>query len=369
MEELLKNKKIALATGNRSAYSETFIKAQIDLLPAAIVLHSGFLPNMIGDNLIINKYKEYINTCFRPIINGDLFSLEKALTRILKKEKIEVVLAQFGHCGSAVNELCKKAKIPLFVHFHGFDASDKSTLENYSEKFKVLFSDAKGIIAVSNAMKAKLIEIGCPIEKITLCHYGPNDKFFNLVPSYNCHTFFGIGRFVDKKAPYLTLLAFKEVLEKVPDAKLIIAGDGVLMNTCRNITKAYKIEESVSFPGILKQEEIMIYMENSLAFVQHSVIADSGDSEGTPLAVLEASAAALPVIATFHAGIPDVVINNETGILVKEYDILGMATSMLKLIENKQLAKAMGASGRDRIKSHFTMGKYISTLRNLINTH
>jgi len=199
--------------------------------------------------------------------------------------------------------------------------------------------------------------------------YGPNDKFFDITPAYNCNTFFGIGRFVDKKAPYLTLLAFREVLEKAPDAKLIIGGDGILLNTCRNIMKAYDIDKSVSFPGILKPEETIMFMKNSLAFVQHSVIADSGDSEGTPVGVLEASAAALPVISTYHAGIPDVIINNETGILVNEYDIHAMAAGMIKLIEDKALAKSMGLAGRERIKNHFSMDKYISTLRNVINSY
>ena len=366
--EVQKNKKIAVVSPNESSFSETFIKAQVDLLPASLFLHTGWLPTMNGDKEIYSKYKRYINFFFNDTIKLKIFSPEKAIFKLLKHEKIEAVLAQYGPCGCAMMSVCKKAGIPLFVHFHGFDASDKSTLEVYAEKYQELFKEAKGIIGVSTKMVNNLIELGCPKHKILLNRCGPNDKFFNSNPAYTNPIFFGIGRFVDKKAPYLTLLAFRELVRKYADAKLIIGGEGELLNTCRNIAKAYGIENNVLFPGTLKPEETMKYMENALAFVQHSVIADSGDSEGTPVAILEASAAALPVIATWHAGIPDVIINNETGILVNEYDIFGMATAMIKLIEDKDLAKNMGLAGRKRIKDHFTMEKYILTLRNFINS-
>jgi colanic acid/amylovoran biosynthesis glycosyltransferase len=366
--ELLKNKRIAIVSANAGAYSETFIKAQVDLLPAAIVLHTGWLPTKINDKDIINKYQKYINYLLKPLFKSDLFSTESAIIKILKRERIDAVLAQYGLGGCAMIGICKKAKIPLFVHFLGFDASHEPTLNYYSEGYKELFKEAKGIIAVSKKMALKLTELGCPVQKIEVTPCGPNDKFFNINPTFNSNTFFGYGRFVDKKAPYLTLLAFREVLKQHLDARLIIGGEGELLNTCKNIVRAYGMENNVNFPGILKPEEAMKWMESSLAFVQHSVVADSGDSEGTPVAVLEASAAALPVIATWHAGIPDVIINNETGILVNECDIFSMATAMIKLIENKDLATKMGLAGRERIKNHFTMDKYINTLRNLINT-
>jgi colanic acid/amylovoran biosynthesis glycosyltransferase len=364
---LQKNKKIAVISVNASAYSETFIKAQVDLLPAALVLHSGWLPTKKNDKDIIHKYKKYINDIVKPVFKSDLFSLKSAIVKILKKEKIEAVLAQYGPGGCAMIEVCKTAKIPLFVHFLGFDASHEPTLNAYSALYQELFREAEGIIAVSKKMAGKIVELGCPTHKIVVTPCGPNDNFFKLNPTFTNNVFFGYGRFVDKKAPYLTVLAFKEVLKKHADAKLILGGEGELLHTCKSIAKAYGIENNVTFPGILKPEEAMKLMETSLAFVQHSIVADSGDSEGTPVAVVEASTAALPVIATWHAGIPDVIINNETGFLVNECDISAMATAMLQLIENKGLAKSMGLAGRKRIKNNFSMDHYISTLRNLIN--
>ncbi|MBK8846021.1 MAG: glycosyltransferase [Bacteroidetes bacterium] len=360
--------RIAICNTIREAYSETFVKAQVDFLPAALVLHDGMPPTMVDGKLIKAENKKIAELTGGTKVAQESLSLEDEIVCLLKREKIDIVLAQFGPVGYSIREVCRKAQIPFVVHFHGYDASGNKLLADYEEKYKLLFSDAKGVIAVSKIMAKKLREIGCPAEKITLIYYGPNAKFFDLKPKYDSVTFFGIGRFVDKKAPYLTLLAFAEVLKKVPEAKLILGGDGILLNTCKNIAKAFGIENSVSFPGILKPEETMQLMEKSLAYVQHSVIADTGDSEGTPVAVLEAAAAALPVIATYHGGIPDVIINNETGFLLEEYDIAGMAQAMLTLIDNKENAKKLGMAGRERIKNNFTMDKYISDIRNLLNT-
>ncbi|MFZ4672012.1 MAG: glycosyltransferase [Flavobacterium sp.] len=361
-------KNIAIATISKNAYSETFINAQIELLPAKLVLYGGWLPLFYGDNIPINdKYRAKLNQLFKLIFNKTIFSTTPDFVNVLKKHKIDFVLAQYGPAGAALMDICNKANVSLIVHFHGFDASEKDTLSYYEKDYQRMFVEAKKIIAVSQSMKAKLISLGCAEDKIALITYGPNAIFFENEPKYNSNTFFAIGRFVDKKAPYLTLMAFYEVLKEFPEAKLKMAGSGVLLNTCKNMVKAWNIQDSVIFLGIIKPEQTRLEMQNSLAFVQHSVIADNGDSEGTPVAVLEAQAAALPVIATYHAGIPDVVINNETGFLVKETDVIAMKDAMIKVISNKDLAKKMGVKGRERIKKEFTMDNYINKLRVILN--
>ena len=163
-----------------------------------------------------------------------------------------------------------------------------------------------------------------------------------------------------------TILAFSKVLVKFPEAKLVIGGDGNLLEVCKNLVHYLKIRNNVLLPGALSQEEFSYYLQNSLAFVQHSITAINGDQEGTPVAILEASAAGLPVISTKHAGIPDVIIDGETGFLVEEHDVDGMAEKMIQLMENKLLAKELGVNGKERIKKYFTLEKYLQTLDELI---
>jgi glycosyltransferase involved in cell wall biosynthesis len=88
--------------------------------------------------------------------------------------------------------------------------------------------------------------------------------------------------------------------------------------------------------------------------------------EGTPVGILEASAAGLPVISTFHAGIPDVIIHEKTGLLCNEHDYKKMAENMLWVLEHSEESAAMGAAGRKNIKENFSMEKHIGKLNEII---
>jgi glycosyltransferase involved in cell wall biosynthesis len=91
-----------------------------------------------------------------------------------------------------------------------------------------------------------------------------------------------------------------------------------------------------------------------------------GDSEGTPVGVLEAGASGLPVVATRHAGILDVVVDGATGLLVDEGDVVGMAEHMLRLAREPELAGRLGQAARRRICAHFTMDQSIAKLWSII---
>jgi glycosyltransferase involved in cell wall biosynthesis len=262
--------------------------------------------------------------------------------------------------------ICSDLKIPLLVHFHGYDASQYDIIRNYEIQFKEVFSYASYIFVVSTQMQKQLIKLGCPTEKIVLNIYGPSKLFFTVKPTYNTQQFLSVGRFVDKKAPHLTLLAFRKVVDAFPHSKLLMIGDGPLFGACINIVHALDLSNNVVFLGPKSPDEICEYMKSSLAFVQHSMTANDGDSEGTPIAILEAQAAALPVVSTIHAGIPEVVINHETGLLVHEGDVFGMAMNMIKFINDPSLARNLGESGRSNVIKKFDLKLYLETISNHI---
>jgi glycosyltransferase involved in cell wall biosynthesis len=208
--------------------------------------------------------------------------------------------------------------------------------------------------------------LGCPKEKLVYNVYGPKNGFLDIKPKFTKLQFISIGRFVDKKAPYYTILAFKKVQEEFPEAKLIMAGNGSLLNMCKNLVRYYKLEDSVEFTGIITPKMFMVYLKESLAFVQHSITAENGDAEGTPVAILEASAAGIAVVSTIHAGIPDVIEDGRTGLLVQEHDVMGMARNMIRLIEEPNLAQELGSKGKENIKNNFTLQRHIDVLDSLI---
>jgi glycosyltransferase involved in cell wall biosynthesis len=282
---------------------------------------------------------------------------------------VEAVIAEYGPNGVAVMDVCKEAGVPLIVHFHGYDAYVRPVLEKEGKRYPELFQNSSAIIAVSRDMENQLLRLGVPREKLQYNPYGVDISLFQKVdPAHAPPLFVAVGRFVDKKAPYLTLLAFKKVVESVPEARLILIGDGPLWEACKQLAQALGIFEMVQFPGVLPHVEVAATMQKARAFVQHSIVPSHGDSEGTPVAVIEAGATGLPVVATRHAGIPDVVIDGETGLLVDEGDVNGMAECMIRMAKNPDLAAKLGRAARKRICDEFSMEKSISNLWSIVES-
>lgn len=353
-------KTLAIFSPGNNSYSETFIQAHKRLPFKIKYYYGGELPTKMEGDENMAQFSSWQRV--KKKLNNSFTFHEHALINSLQKEKVDYVLAEYGPTACAVLKVVQYLKIPMVVHFHGYDASIKDVLTDYEEPYKKVFAYADSVIAVSNKMKETLINAGCPADKIIVSVYGPDPGFFNNHPLYKTQQFIAVGRFVEKKAPEVTIRAFKEVADKYPNATLVMAGDGELLNDCKKLVNDSGLINKVIFKGVQSSAEIQTLMEGSIAFVQHSVTAPNGDSEGTPVAILEAQAAALPVISTYHAGIPDVVIHNETGLLVEEGDLDGMAENMMKVLQEENLAKKLGEAGRKRIAENFTLEKHLNSL-------
>lgn len=365
------NNKLLIFTPNSNAISETFIRAHIENLPFDVIPRYGVTWGLLDQSgakifpimFWLGRFIERV----KPKINKVLFNY--FLERHLLKIRPDAILAEFGTTGAWIIEASAKKEIPLFVIFHGFDASIKNTLSENKEGYEKIFQSAAGIVAVSKAMRQKLIELGASAEKIIWSPCGVDPSKFQVGdPSKSKPVLFGVGRFVEKKAPYLTILAFKNVAEKHPEAQLRLAGDGPLLGPCKRLIQALQLSNSVILLGSCDHTTVAKEMQSARAFVQHSLVAENGDSEGTPVAVIEAQMCGIPVISTKHAGIPDIVIDGETGFLVDEADVNAMAEAMISLVSNPELAYRLGAAGRKRAESMFKLSDHINDISKLINS-
>jgi glycosyltransferase involved in cell wall biosynthesis len=302
---------------------------------------------------------------------GDSLQAEQtaAYLKIFRERKIEAALAEYGEVGVQVMEAAERAGVPLIVHFHGYDASVTSVLEEHRETYPRMFRIASAIIAVSRAMQRKLIELGAPEKKV---HYNPCgvdcDQFSGADPGAAPPRFIAVGRFTEKKAPQITISAFAKVLNACPDARLRMIGEGPLLEQCKVLANDLGVSNSITFLGAQDQSVVEREMRSARCFVQHSVVAPSGDCEGTPVSVLEAGATGLPVVSTRHAGIPDVVLEGQTGFLVDEGDLSGMAHWMIQLAEQPELARTMGSAARKHIMGNFSRNYRIDNLWNIIES-
>jgi len=363
--------KLALISPNKDAYSETFIQQHKKHLDADVKFYyGGFLPMYLEEEGYLKPSFANRLICICKRILGinvpDNYLRTKSLEKSFKNNGIKVVYAEYGQSGVAVMDICRKYNIPLIVNFHGYDISEKNVLAQFSDRYKELFVYASYIVAVSKVMKQKLLDMGCNADKIVYTPCAPDDSFFKITPTYTEDAFLAVGRFVEKKAPYYTILAFKRVVDKYPQAKLYMVGKGELWESCRNIVRYFKLEDNVYFLGAVMPKDIMKYYSTVRAFVQHSITAENGDMEGTPVAVLEASAAGVPVVSTKHAGIQDVIIDDKTGFLVNEHDVDAMAERMLLLLDDSNLAETIGQAGRSNTKEKYSLKIHIDTLNKAI---
>lgn len=379
----MKNRKnILIVSPGKIALTETFIRAHIERLNGSVRHLYGYdLKYFTDQDLPLeDSYSEKAGFGFKLLSLLPHFLYFKILQRrrndlkrfpyikrYLKDNNIDVVLAEYGIAGSFITDICEDLKIPLIVHFHGYDASRHDILEKYRDGYQRMFNYASKVIAVSKAMREALIIQGCRPEKIIINTYGPHPDYLEINPAYQSDQIVAVGRQTFKKAPYLTILAFKKVLKSNPSLKLLIIGDGLLLELCKNLVKSLDLSNNIKFTGALKRSEIIDQIEKSCLMIQHSIVAHDGDSEGTPVGIIEAMAAGLPVVSTKHAGIPDVVIDGTTGYLVQEGDINNMALKIKSLMENREICRQMGEKGKARIQKEFTLEKHIALLDGIIN--
>jgi colanic acid/amylovoran biosynthesis glycosyltransferase len=362
--------KICLVSNSAEEYSQTFVRDHISHLHGEVLPLLGDWPDLRHKGQFIlprrcrlgvrfsNRFPSWLTERIRKAGENHLASFIK---------QGEVTLAEFATVGAGLVRPCRIAKVPLVVHFHGYDAYHRKTLEKYQKGYQEMFLSAAAFVVVSKVMCEEVVRLGAPREKVHLNSYGVDVlRFASTDAGSNPPHFLAMGRFVEKKAHFLTILAFERALRQCHDIRLSLAGDGPLLDCCKQLVRALRLEEVVEFLGVVSHDKVPTLMRSFRGFVQHSVTAPSGDSEGNPVAVMEAGASGLPVVSTKHAGIPDTVTHGETGLLSEEMDIDLMANHMTLLARDPSLASTMGENARVRIQTFFSMERSIQGLYGIL---
>lgn len=216
-------------------------------------------------------------------------------------------------------------------------------------------------------MRAQLISLGACPSKVTTNPCGA-ELPPNMVadPANAGPRFVMVGRLVPKKA-LISLRAFARVAELNADASLDVIGDGPLSQECKDFCSASGLGGQVHFHGAAPHAQVFETMLQARCFIQHSVTAEDGDREGTPVGVIEAMGIGLPVVATRHGGIPDVIDDGVTGSLVDERDEERMFEFMRLYLENPMLASQVGKRARAAVLANWTSAKSIARLWAIIS--
>lgn len=373
----MKSYPLAIIAPRLGTMSETFIgRHMVDLLPGRTVVVVRTKDPHIRDQDIPFPYllPSSSDLNWRLFYNGilEIFNLNKispiqrTVEEYLKNNHTRIVLSEYLDMSIRWLDIAKKLGIRFYAHAHGYDVS--RTLRNKVMCRRYLrLEKADGIITMSEYSRKKLMGIGLSGDNILVIPYGINVPDAPLIRQggdiIRC---LAVGRMVAKKAPLLTLEAFRLALMRNQDLQLDYIGDGELFDKARQFVEGNSLSNSVTLHGRQPNSTVQEFMKRADIFLQHSRTDPStGDEEGLPVGILEAMANGLPIVSTRHAGIPEAVIENATGYLVDEGDVHGMAAHIVQLAKNVELRKRFSRDAWARAKQHFSWDNEKSALLKL----
>ena len=363
---------LVLAPTARAA-SETFIRANLNGLSLDLTAYFGDDFPLHAPWRLAYSSAILLSKLFTRLHWLRLAGLPAACVAfaLIRRHQPEVVMVEFGFEAVWVMEACAWSGIPLVVHFRGSDASAQHRLGLLKKRYRRLLSLASGVIVKSRPMADTLLALGAPADRLLISPSGANASLFQgSAPATAPPVLLAVGRFVAKKGPLETLRAFgllcRNPVLAASKPQLWMVGDGPLLASARSLVIELGLQERVRFLGVCSQVRVSELMRQVRGFVQHSMVAPDGDSEGSPVAVMEAQLSGLPVVATRHAGIPEVVMENQTGLLVDEGDESAMAQAMSLLLLDPDLASRLGDGGRRRIKERFTIEHHLRQVEQLL---
>lgn len=284
------------------------------------------------------------------------------LRRLGQLTKADIVHVYLGTEAARALPWLQTEPLPKLVSFHGADVSDSLRQAD----LEALCSCVDLFTARSESLRKALIERGCPADRIVLNLTGipmpeaalPAGPDLSVAPLRLIQA----GRLIPKKAFDITLRALARLRDEGIAAHLTIAGEGQQAQELRELSHTLQLDGQVDFLGFVDNAQLMAAFRDHHIFLHPSRETRSGDREGIPNAMLEAMAAGLPVIATAHSGIPEVIADGENGLLVPSDDAESLAAAIRRLSADRQLWHRLQANGREEVVGNFSIDAAIAGL-------
>ncbi len=243
------------------------------------------------------------------------------LIGVLERSGAQLLHIYFGHIAVHLLPLIKAWDKPSIVSFHGADVMVDLDLSAYRAATNEMLSAVRLVLVRSESLKRALIELGCSPDKIRIQRTGiPVDQLPyqpRVWPTDGAWKFLQACRLIEKKGLATSLMAFAKFAARYPEATFTIAGDGPLQSELEAQARELGIGDRVMFPGFLSQSQLGAAFYGSHIFLHPSERGKDGNQEGVPNSMLEAMASGLPVFATEHGGIPEVIEHGKSGVLIQ----------------------------------------------------
>lgn len=282
----------------------------------------------------------------------------------------QIIHIQFGYDALMFFDNSYSSYRNYIIQFRGYDASNKLVSKNYRKKIATILAKPNVYpIFVSHSLVENLRKYNIRLKNNPFILYSnTNTEFFkrNLKPTTDSFIFLQISSFREKKGHNFTLKAFRQFLDFSKSnnkIKLVFTGFSQKNEHCIQIfklTKDLNLENNVIFHNWVDRDRTKELLQESHVAIQHSVTTYDNDQEGIPNYLMEAMAMELPVISTYHSGIPELVGERAFGILIKEKDIESYAKAMQWMYTHWRLSP----ENRAIVVEKFSKSRHIKELQN-----
>ncbi|WP_425070888.1 glycosyltransferase [Sagittula sp. S175] len=371
--------KVAIATSDYFVQGETFINRHIEHMfggQTCVVCgrHNGLNPydkplferraKLSVPDLIRTPFAMGLGAARHGTSRVPYGDNARALTAFLRDQQADVILSEFGTQAIVLAPLANALGIPIFTYWRGTDASKMLRVKQRVRSYRLMMPRLAGMFSVSQFLLDNLAAHGISHPNAHVVPSGVDIRRFTpgeKTPG----SFLAVGRMVEKKAPEITLRAFAEAA-RGRDAHLTFIGDGPLLDPCKTLAQTLGVAEQITFTGAQPHDIVRQHLHRTEVFLQHSITAKDGNTEGLPTAIQEALASGCITLSTRHAGIPEAVEDGVNGLLVDEWDESGFSRKISDILDMPDRS-AMATAARATAEAKFDNAKGLARVEQVIS--
>lgn len=301
---------------------------------------------------------------FQNLWNTSYLKLNKTppfLYNVVDEEKPALIHGHFGLDSYRLIGLKNAYDLPLIVNFYGYDVLRLPKEFGWKRRYRKLAREGDLFFVGSKDMKENVNDLGFPKDKIRILKLGIDlSKIrFQKRKAAAGRNLMMVGRMVEKKGFKYAIQAIKILKDQGETFFLDLYGDGKLRNDLENIVKELNLEDQIAFHGQVKNEVVFEELYSHDLLLVPSVQAKDGDREGIPQTTVEGMATGIPVIASDHAGLPELVIHNKTGLQVPERDPKALSEAIERYLSNDGLIPTISKNGRKRVEQEHSISAQV----------